>query len=548
MSTLAEPTWERPGPGTWTHDAAHSTGPTSRAVQDIFPAAMEQGFRSATARYGILLSHVEVRYVNGYAYGAPRIAGVAPSDGPPPPGWMLWILSRVHPEMRRRDRRARSALRERIWTTDLRRWFDVERPEWIAALLALQSVEPAELDDAELARHIEACADALSDGLALHFSLIGASSVPVGLHIVRETERGRTAASALEDLRGAAVDSTGATIPALRAIADALDASGVEPASLAEVRAASPDAVAALDAYLDINGQRVVGGNDVTARRLLEMPDVILRSIASARSLASPEPDGDLTDAVLADARLATASRDDHSGICGSWPVGLLRRALLVAGARLHEADRLPEPDAAIDCTARETAALLRGAADPSVAEISERTTERTNAAGATPPPVLGQAHPAPDPSVLPLGLRTIAQAMDAFRSALDAEGDAPGSADDRVSTGVGIGVASHRGRAVVASTVDEAIERMRQGDVLVTPTTTPSFNCILPIAGALVTVHGGPMSHAGIVARELGIPAVVGISDALDRISDGDLVEVDPVAGTVTVLLTSQDSAASGD
>ena len=83
---------------------------------------------------------------------------------------------------------------------------------------------------------------------------------------------------------------------------------------------------------------------------------------------------------------------------------------------------------------------------------------------------------------------------------------------------GVGVGRTIHRGRAVVAVDPEDAAARVTPGDVLVTTTTTPAFNCVLPIAGALVTAHGGLMSHAGIAARELGIPAVLGVADALER------------------------------
>jgi len=58
----------------------------------------------------------------------------------------------------------------------------------------------------------------------------------------------------------------------------------------------------------------------------------------------------------------------------------------------------------------------------------------------------------------------------------------------------------------------------------------------VLSIAGAVVTAEGGPLSHAAVLARELGIPAVVGASGALD-LQDGSLVEVDPRVGAVRVL-----------
>lgn len=75
---------------------------------------------------------------------------------------------------------------------------------------------------------------------------------------------------------------------------------------------------------------------------------------------------------------------------------------------------------------------------------------------------------------------------------------------------------------------------------MLVTGTTTPAFNTVLVFAGALVTAHGGPMSHAGIVARGFRIPAVLGLADVLERIPDGTEVEVDPVAATVEIVAVS--------
>ena len=74
-------------------------------------------------------------------------------------------------------------------------------------------------------------------------------------------------------------------------------------------------------------------------------------------------------------------------------------------------------------------------------------------------------------------------------------------------------------------------------GEVLVVACTTPAYNLVLSFAGAVVTSAGGPMSHAAVIARELGIPAVIGARSALSDIPNGALVEVDPVAGVVRVL-----------
>ena len=78
--------------------------------------------------------------------------------------------------------------------------------------------------------------------------------------------------------------------------------------------------------------------------------------------------------------------------------------------------------------------------------------------------------------------------------------------------------------------------DRIVEGDVLVTESTTEAFNILLPLLGAIVTDSGGLLSHSAIVAREYGIPGVVGTRDATDRIPDGTLVRVDGNAGEVTV------------
>jgi pyruvate,water dikinase len=78
--------------------------------------------------------------------------------------------------------------------------------------------------------------------------------------------------------------------------------------------------------------------------------------------------------------------------------------------------------------------------------------------------------------------------------------------------------------------------DRIKQGDVLVTESTTEAFNVLLPLLGAIVTDSGGLLSHSAIVAREYGIPGVVGTRDATQHISDGTRVRVDGDAGAVTV------------
>ena len=78
---------------------------------------------------------------------------------------------------------------------------------------------------------------------------------------------------------------------------------------------------------------------------------------------------------------------------------------------------------------------------------------------------------------------------------------------------------------------------RLQPGEVLVTTVTNVGWTPLFPRAAAVVTDVGAPLSHAAIVARELGIPAVIGCGNATMRLRTGDLVRVDGTAGTVEVL-----------
>ena len=79
--------------------------------------------------------------------------------------------------------------------------------------------------------------------------------------------------------------------------------------------------------------------------------------------------------------------------------------------------------------------------------------------------------------------------------------------------------------------------ERLKAGEILVTNVTNVGWTPLFPRAGAVITNVGAPLSHAAIVARELGIPAVVGCGNATQVIRDGDLVRVDGSAGRISVL-----------
>jgi pyruvate,water dikinase len=103
------------------------------------------------------------------------------------------------------------------------------------------------------------------------------------------------------------------------------------------------------------------------------------------------------------------------------------------------------------------------------------------------------------------------------------------------VLTGIGGSAGVYRGRARVIRRVEDATGLAR-GEILVTRFTDPGWTPLLNQAAAVVTEVGGLLSHAAVIAREYGIPAVLAIPGAMERIPDGATVTVDGTSGTVTL------------
>jgi pyruvate,water dikinase len=82
-----------------------------------------------------------------------------------------------------------------------------------------------------------------------------------------------------------------------------------------------------------------------------------------------------------------------------------------------------------------------------------------------------------------------------------------------------------------------EELSEVRAGEILVCPVTEPSWAPVFAKVKATVSDIGGIMSHAAIVAREYGIPAVLGTGAATQRIRTGQRIRVDGDTGTVTLL-----------
>lgn len=539
--------WEAPAPGQWALDLSHTPPGCTPMVQNVMLRSMPAGMRRVFAELGTPLDTLDVRFVNGHFYS--RLRPLISPDRPAkrmPPATVLKIVMRVHPEMRRRNRKAGEVRRGEPWNDVIAHWHAGGKAAIEADNLALQDVMLTALDDGAAVAHARACLDHCAKYWEHHFWLHGYDLGPLGQYMFEALQWGLEPHELLSLLEGASPSTSAPARTALE-IRRSVERLGASPSSLDELRDLSPEISMAVDAYLRRRSAILFSRYDVDGITLGERPDLVLASIMTAelrdssaevaertrrvRASLSPERHGRF-DEILRQARNAMDLRDDNGPTTAEWPLGLLRLALLELGRRLVAAGHVDDRDLALELHPDELRAGLLGR-PPAVDELRARRDHRGAQRGLAAPRLLGPDEPSPPLDVLP---RNLAHIVGMVQTVLQYMG-MDGATSSSGLHGAGIGTQVVRGVARVASSPEEAFDLLEPGDVLVVHSTTPAYNLVLSLAGAVVTVEGGPMSHAAVLARELGIPAVVGASAALTDIPNGAMVEVDAPAGEVRVL-----------
>jgi len=519
---------------------------------DLMETAAPRGIREGFDLTGAPLDTMDVRFVNGQMYRRlVPILGGGRVPRTPPPAWLVRTVFALHPGLRKRVRTAATALEDRTWRDEADRWEQRWRPELVATNRRLAAFDVVAATSVELANHLAETLDHAERAMVLHFRLHISDLGPIALLLDHAAEWDLDQAEVMAALAGASPATT-APQEALRPLARELDSLGVTATSLADVSGAGEVAASLLDGYLLEYGTRLTTGYDVTDLTLTELPELIVSSLSDPRLLGPtsaaedavrrgdaaladlrvqvPVTDRARFDEVVDDARRLYGLRDENGPITAEWPCGILRTGMLEAGRRLVAAGRLHRVDHVFDLRAVEMVGALRGEPGPRADAVATRHRIRMERAQGDSPSHLGPAPSEPDLDALPAPMRRMMRMSVNVVSLLEAE------AELGLLEGTGIGSVAYRGTARVVADADEALERCAPGDVVITRFTAPTFNTVLALAGAVVTEHGGLLCHTAVIARELGIPAVVGVSGALD-IADGAVVEVDPVAGIVHVV-----------
>lgn len=547
-----------PPPGTWEREASHFPAPVSPFAKSLL--LTEDWARQLTAETGSLIETVRFIEIGGWVYMRPVPFGERPG-APNPPAWLVPLLMRVVPTIRRRLATARQALDEDWSGRQIDGWY--RRKDGLARRIAdLQHADRAGLTDRDLDEHVRAVIALGHECLELHFRLHAAMARDLRAFTVTGREvLGWDVDRCVSMLVGTSAASTAAG-QALVELADVAGRSDevlrlLGDAPVASVLAADPAFAEAFADYLARFCFRAIT-YDVSDPLLAERPELVIGLVRDQLALTDRPAPGDGSDAIdLARAGLAGRSaadrarfeerlakalraypvREDNVYVTVCAPVALLRAAGLELGRRLVERGQLDDVDDVFLLYVDEArAGVVEGSVVRALVDRRRRERERTLAHP-------GPARYGPEAPRMPNVDRLPAPARETVTDLLwlldeVAPTLAPATPDDGSAVIGGTPAARGTARGPVRIVRDETqFDKLRAGDVLVCECTSPAWSIVFPSLAAVVTNSGGILSHPAIVAREFGIPAVVATGNATVRLRDGQPVVVDGTAGTVRVL-----------
>ena len=517
--------WEDPAHAeiAWEHDPVHSAHASRPLDFDLATKPFVGGF-GWMSQDPIL--------VNYYVY-YPYMARPVPSDDdpPPPPGT---------------NDRLRDAGR---------RWLEKILPEVQGEIDFYHHTDFDAMSDAELADEVEKLPDLRRRTGRQHTQVI--TPAYIAMTLLTQTYKELVGGTELEALRlvqgygnksmeaGEALWKVSELAKAIPAVRDAILVDNIDAGILDDL-ASIPEAMsflAAFEAYLDEFGWRsgisfseptwaeapdtplaliraymqTKGYDPVEEqRRLVEERDAVYEETMSQLDIESRKRLDDIVDA----ARSVTRLMEDHNYWMDQRLLTVPRRLVLAAARHLVGKGELEDEADVFYLHGQELVDALRSDIS-GVRDIAlERKEEFERWRTVSPPRNIGAPIPSGDQG----------RVMD--------EAPEPGMArtqnNELRGNGSSAGVA--RGPVRIVPSLDDA-HRLRPGDVLVTVATLPPWTPLFAIASAVITETGGILSHTAITAREYKLPAVLAVAGATRLLKDGQLVEVDGAAGTVTVV-----------
>jgi phosphohistidine swiveling domain-containing protein len=529
----------------WQHDRMHFPHPLTPMTESLFVEHFYNGFNAAAAAYEFPI-RMRPRVVNGYAFHA--VVPIVPPEQMEAQGEKT-EQAVSDPMARQRE----------IWDTE--RLPEINRilNEWDSF-----DLRGASLDD--LRAHLERTITNGDRIWEIHFLTVFVAYLPISLfeEMYRDLFGEETAFDAYRLVQGFdnltlqtarvlwGLSREALQIPEVRRVLETESAANVIPA-LEQTQ----DGRAFLEkfrAYLKEYGRRSKELIELSDPSWIEEPSTAIKNLkdyagqpdrdlmAEADALAREREAGiaesrrkleSYPDAVRGEfefllrcAQEGNVLTEDHTFYLDFAAMYYVRQVLVECGRRLHDAGVLESADDVFFLTIDETRDALAGNQATDIRRlVAARREALAQQRGIHPPPVLGSMPPGPPP-------------QDPMTTALlkffGGPPQMPREPDSVQGTPGSPGIV--RGPARVIGALAEA-DRLQQGDVLVAETTAPPWTPLFATVAAVVTDTGGILSHSAVVAREYGIPAVVGTTVGTVVIHDGDTIEVDGNTGTVRII-----------
>jgi phosphohistidine swiveling domain-containing protein len=527
--------WDDPADAAllWLWDQQHNPRPISPLGRDLLAVAFGPGMTKGERTSGMPVQERRVRFINTFMYGTviPDVALIVDT-----PARMQAITTERGPTMYAR------------WQTEY-------LPEIEAANARLRGFAYRDATDAEMHDLIAETVVTLERMWEIHGCIIPGFMVTTPFKQFCADRLGLSTLEAFELLQGAPTLSTESSSMLWRLVQgipeSVREVIATLPATAAHARLQETDAGRAfltdLDGYLRVYGWRK-GHFDVIGPSWAEDPSLVLDhvrlmlrvvtdpAIDQQRGAEQVEARVTAYRAQLADDPAALAQfvalhdaarqfpqlLENHNFALDQTFMALLRLPFLEVGRRMAARGVVDGAEDYAYLTLAELRAFLAGETAPYQETVTARRVEMVRWQSYVPPVAVGTRPPA--------GTEQMIEAAADF-AGIRVEP----SRDPAIVKGLAAARGTVTGTARVIRTLAEA-DRIVAGDILVCDMTTPAWTPFFATLGGIVADSGGPLSHCGIVAREYGIPAVVGTRTGTRVIPDGARITVDGRQGLVRI------------
>jgi phosphohistidine swiveling domain-containing protein len=530
--------------GFWNLDKMHAPRPVTPLSFDLIVRTLAEGFTKAHEDYDCPIM-VATKEINHYLYFA------------------------FHPlpdeaEVARRMEHYHEKLAEKVPTVG-RTWDEVWKPAVIARNVALKAAPWSDLTDAEVLAKLDELTDYMRYQWWIHghvnFVLLSSSAFADLYDKVMQPEEPTEAYRMLQGFPTTSVDAAkglwvlsrlALTSPVLSELFDAKQ--GVELLAAMDETDEGREFRGRLDEFLFEFGWRHDAVYDLAdvpwhedpsiplggIRAMMALPDsedpelqyqanVAARETLFTRLRARLADDPDTMaklDELYEAARYSFPLTEDHAFYIDQMYVAVFRRFILAVGDRLVAKGVFDQPDDVFYLYRDELVEAFTNGVDRRTV-VAGRRASFERAGNVIPPSPLGT--PPPEPEVPDPYMEAVVTRLLGVRPPEE-------STDPNTLKAVAGSPGVYTGKARVCRSLAQATDELEEGEIMVVEMTLPPWVPLFSLAGAVVTDVGGILSHSAIVARECGVPAVVGTNIATAVINTGQTITVDGNNGVVYV------------